>query len=65
MHFSMRVVLSALVAVAPAVVYAQTTHNVVVGNGGLTFTPNQVTAAVGDVVAFELYVLCLHRVLNW
>lgn len=44
---------AALVAV-PAV-FAQTTHNVVVGGSGLTFTPNQVTAAVGDVVTFEFH----------
>ncbi|KAG8891901.1 hypothetical protein FRB99_003254 [Tulasnella sp. 403] len=57
MLFSTRAVLSAVVAVAlaPAAVFAQTTHNVVVGASGLTFTPNQVTAAVGDVVAFEFH----------
>ncbi|KAG8946488.1 hypothetical protein FRC04_011664 [Tulasnella sp. 424] len=44
---------AALVAV-PAVL-AQTTHNVVVGATGLTFSPNQVTAAVGDIVTFEFH----------
>ncbi|KIO32491.1 hypothetical protein M407DRAFT_66675 [Tulasnella calospora MUT 4182] len=46
-------VVAALVAV-PAV-FAQTTHNVVVGASGLTFSPNQVTAAVGDIVTFEFH----------
>jgi len=44
---------AALVAV-PAV-FAQTTHSVVVGASGLTFSPNQVTAAVGDIVTFEFH----------
>jgi len=36
-------------------VAAQTTHSVVVGESGLTFTPSQVTAAVGDIVSFEFH----------
>lgn len=33
---------------------AQTTHSVLVGESGLTFSPSQVTAAEGDIVEFEL-----------
>ncbi|KZT54330.1 hypothetical protein CALCODRAFT_473534 [Calocera cornea HHB12733] len=36
-----------------ALASAQTTHSVMVGaNGGLTYTPNTVTAALGDIVQF-------------
>jgi len=52
MHFSAVALVSALVAVS---VSAQTTHSVLVGENGLTFTPNQVTAAIGDTVSFEFH----------
>ncbi len=52
MHFSTAAALATVFAAGSAL--AQTTHNVLVGSNGLTFTPNQVTAAVGDVVSFEL-----------
>lgn len=54
MFFSKFATVAAALVAAPAV-FAQTTHNVVVGASGLTFTPNQVTAAVGDVVTFEFH----------
>ena len=34
---------------------AATAHDVDVGNGGLSFNPNSVVAAVGDTVVFEFY----------
>jgi len=54
MHFSTRAILSTVLA-ASSVVVGQTTHNVLVGETGLTFTPNQVTASIGDVVSFEFH----------
>ncbi|KAG9045723.1 hypothetical protein FS837_005771 [Tulasnella sp. UAMH 9824] len=54
MFFSKFATAVAALVVVPAV-FAQTTHNVVVGGSGLTFTPNQVVAAVGDVVTFEFH----------
>jgi len=52
MHFA---VLSTVVTILAGIVSAQTTHKVMVGNGGLTFNPPQVTAAVGDIVSFEFH----------
>ncbi|KAG9019559.1 hypothetical protein FRB90_000467 [Tulasnella sp. 427] len=54
MFFSKIATAVAAVLAVPAV-FAQTTHSVVVGASGLTFTPNQVTAAVGDIVTFEFH----------
>jgi len=34
---------------------AQTTHKVIVGGTTLTYQPNQVVAAVGDIIAFEFH----------
>lgn len=49
MRFSLAVAaLSAAVSV-----WAQTDHQVMVGQGGLTFTPNQITVANGDSVTFS------------
>ncbi len=47
--------LSSLFALC-AVAAAQTTHNILVGSSGLTYTPNSIVAGVGDIVSFELYV---------
>lgn len=57
MRFSTANVLSALLALSPFALAQNTTqtHNVLVGADGLTFTPNQVTAAPGDIVAFEFH----------
>jgi len=43
------------VALAVPLVSAQTTHNVAVGQNGLTYSPSNITAAVGDVVSFTFY----------
>jgi plastocyanin len=50
MQFSTFTLLSAVTAIASA---AQ--HSVEVGNGGFTFTPNNLTAAAGDTVVFTFY----------
>jgi plastocyanin len=47
-------VASALFALAGTVA-AQTMHVVTVGNGGLKFCPEQITAASGDLVQFQFY----------
>lgn len=50
MKFTSFAVVSALVAAASA----QTTHTVIVGeNQGLTYNPTSVTAAAGDIIAFQ------------
>jgi len=51
MRFS-TAVLTALVAI-PAAVSAQNVMKVLVGDGGLTFNPSNVTAQKGDKIAFE------------
>lgn len=47
-------VASALFALAGTVA-GQTMHVVTVGNGGLQFCPEQITAASGDLVQFQFY----------
>lgn len=48
----------ALAFAAAPLVAAQTTHVITVGlNGTLTFTPTNISAAVGDTLTFEL---CVH-----
>ncbi|KAG9008049.1 hypothetical protein FRB94_013814 [Tulasnella sp. JGI-2019a] len=54
MHFT-RSIVALVAATGAALVSAQTTHNVTVGVGGLVFTPNQITAAVGDTLSFEFH----------
>lgn len=54
-----------LSAIAASFVSAQVNHTVIVGGDGLTFTPNQIDAAVGDTVNFELYVNTLPPFLLW
>lgn len=49
----MRFSTAAAILLPVASVYAQTTTTVLVGDGGLTFTPETITAAVGDTVIFE------------
>ncbi|KAK2001933.1 hypothetical protein LX36DRAFT_697918 [Colletotrichum falcatum] len=44
-----------LAAVLPAAAVMAATHVVKVGDGGLTFTPNDIKAAVGDSVEFQFY----------
>jgi len=43
------------VAIAVPLVSAQATHNVAVGQNGLTYSPSNITAAVGDIVSFTFY----------
>jgi len=45
----------AFVAAVTTTASAQTVHAVQVGASGLTFTPNQVTASVGDIVSFQFF----------
>jgi hypothetical protein len=47
-------VVSALLALV-GTVSAQTMHVVTVGNGGLQFCPEQITAATGDLIQFQFY----------
>ncbi|KAK1593758.1 Cupredoxin [Colletotrichum navitas] len=44
-----------LAAVLPAAAVMGATHVVKVGDGGLTFSPNDIKAAVGDLVEFQFY----------
>ncbi|KAK1976602.1 Cupredoxin [Colletotrichum cereale] len=44
-----------LAAVLPAAAVMAATHVVKVGDGGLTFSPNDIKAAVGDSVEFHFY----------
>jgi plastocyanin len=46
---------SIVLAAATASVAMAATHMVMVGESGLTFSPQMVTAAVGDVVEFQFY----------
>lgn len=48
-----RSLLALLAATGASVVFAAT-FNVTVGLGGLVFNPNQVTAAAGDTISFQL-----------
>jgi len=54
MHFT-RSIVALVAATGASLVSAQTTHNITVGLGGLVYTPNQVTAAVGDTLSFEFH----------
>lgn len=52
MRYSTQTLLAAVLAQYAA---AATTHSVTVGETGLVFDPDTVTAAVGDLVSFEFY----------
>jgi len=49
MHFS------SIIALAAASAVSATTIKVAVGQNGLTYTPNDITAAVGDEVEFSFF----------
>jgi len=54
MQFS-RSLVALVAATGASLVSAQTIHNVTVGVGGLVYNPNQITAAMGDIVSFEFH----------